>query len=128
MMSFQLTSVVNAIFLACLLTFSHGLLRWLSTQEAGSFVNCALQNWRVTGTAIAIYIFIFFYYAYILKFISISVLYPVYTGLSIIFVFLMGTFFFHEPYSMRHIIGCVLIIAGIYLVSGASNDVVVRSW
>ena len=110
--------LLNAFFLAILLSFSHGLLKWLSTRAAGSYWQAALQYWWILGGAMGIYAFIFFYYAYILKYISISILYPVYTGLSIVLVSSMGVWFFNESWNWQHIAGCALIIAGIFMVSG----------
>ncbi len=110
--------LANALFLSLMLSFSHGLLKWISIQEGGSQIDVMFKFWWVLTTSIFIYVIIFFYYAYILRFASISILLPVYTGLSIIFVFIMGVWFFQEPWNWQHVAGCLLIIAGVFLVSG----------
>lgn len=113
-----LFALFNALLLATLLTFSHGLLKWVSTHTNDSYLQTMLQYWWAMGLAISVYVFIFFYYAYILRSVDIAILYPVYTGLSIIFVFLMGIYFFNETASIWQLSGCILIISGILLVSG----------
>lgn len=110
--------LIIALFLASLLAFSHGLLRWIAAQKADGYLQLLTQYWWIVGVAIGIYVFIFFFYAYILRSIAISVLYPTYTGLSIIFVFLMGAWFFNESMNLWQLIGCFLIVCGIFLVSG----------
>lgn len=113
--------MINGLFLALLLCFSHGLLKWISSRSSESYWQAALQYWWVMCGAISVYVFIFFYYAYILKYVSISILYPVYTGLSIVLVFTMGVFVFNEPYTWQHVAGCALIVAGVFLVSGMTG-------
>jgi len=114
------TTVCNALFLAMLLTFSHALLKWVSIQDAGSFLDIAYKYWWIIAVAIGVYVFIFFYYAFILRVTSISVLYPTYTGLSIVFVFVVGVFVFSEPVTGKQIFGCLLVLSGIYFVVGDS--------
>lgn len=121
MTSKLLYPLVNALFLASLLSFSHALLKWISIHKTQTHWQVLFQYWWIAGTAISIYVFIFFYYSYVLRSASISVLYPVYTGLSIVFVFVIGVFFFQEPWTWQHVAGCLLIIAGIFLVSGLGS-------
>ena len=121
-------TLVNALFLSTLLSFSHGLLKWLSTQKTGGHLQTMIDYWWVVGGAICVYVFIFFYYAYVLRHISINILYPVYTGLSIVFVFSIGVLLFREPYNWQHMLGCFLIIIGIFLVSGIGGWSVDAGW
>lgn len=117
-MNLMISTIINALFLATLLTFSHGLLKWVSLQKANTDLALLIKYWWVIGTAISLYVFIFFYYAYILRSISINVLYPVYTGLSIVAVFLMGGLIFNEPVTIKQMFGCIFILVGIYFVVG----------
>ena len=108
----------NALLLATLLTLSHGLLKWVASHTSKNYIQTLLEYWWVIGLAISVYVFIFFYYAYVLRTVDIAILYPIYTGLSIIFVFLMGIYFFGESTSTWQLLGCGLIMSGIILVSG----------
>lgn len=47
----------------------------------------------------------------------ISILYPVYTGLSIVCVCFIGVYIFDEPFNSQHVIGGLLIVCGIILMS-----------
>lgn len=114
----MLSSLANALLLAVMLSFSHALLKWLSVQNAESHLQLLLRHWWILGLAIGIYVLIFLYYTYVLSYASISILYPVYTGLSILFVFLIGVVYFKEPYSGQHLLGCLLVVLGIFLMSG----------
>jgi len=115
-----LPSLLNALLLASLLAFSHGLLKWVSSQQSESYLHSLTQYWWVIGLAIGIYVFIFFYYAYVLRTLAIGVLYPAYTGLSIVLVLLMGVWLFGENITLWQIAGCLLIICGIFLVTGGA--------
>ena len=112
--------ILNSLLLATLLTFSHGLLKWVSIQKSNTHLELIIEYWWVYVTSIGLYVFIFFYYAYILKSTPISMLYPIYTGLSIISVFLMGVVIFNEPVTAKQIIGCIFILTGMYFVSGSN--------
>lgn len=107
--------ILNAVCLAFLLTLSHSILKWAS-QKGGAdvaFLRLMVTNWWQIGLAMGLYVFIFLYYTHALRTMHISFLYPVYTGLSIVLVFLVGTLFFNEPVSLRQIVGIVLILVGI---------------
>ncbi len=109
----------NAILLASLLTLSHGLLKWVANHSTGHYLQTLQHYGWLVGIAIGLYGFIFLYYAYVLQTVAIAVLYPIYTGLSIILVLLMGAGWFGEVISLWQLLGCALIIGGIFLVSGA---------
>ena len=65
--------------------------------------------------ALALYGFIFFYYIVVLRSSPVSILYPVYTGLSVLFVLLAGRFYFSEPLSSVQIVGAGFVLMGIVL-------------
>jgi small multidrug resistance pump len=113
--------LVNALLLAALLTLSHGLLKWVSSHQSESFMQSLMNYWWAVGLALALYAFIFFYYIYVLRSVPIGYLYPVYTGLSIVFVFAMGVFLFDETVSISQLVGGTLILSGVALVTGATR-------
>ena len=107
----------NAVFLATLLAISHGMLKWASVNSDGTFWGLLRQWWWLLFLAISIYVFIFGYYTYILKYVQLNKLYPMYTGLSILLVFALGAIFFAEGVSTLKIIGCVFVVSGVLLLS-----------
>ncbi|MDX1431383.1 MAG: SMR family transporter [Gammaproteobacteria bacterium] len=113
--------LLNALLLAGLLTLSHGLLKWVSTHRQATYLETLVEYWWAVGLAMSLYVFIFFYYVYVLRSVPIGYLYPVYTGLSIVFVFAMGAWFFGEPTSAAQIAGSALILVGIFLVTGVGR-------
>lgn len=105
---------VNAVALAFVLAMSHALLRHGATlgQQALEFPRVAF-----TLAAMLIYVAIFFYYSQLLQRFSVSRLYPMYTALSIVFVYASGTLLFRESLTVRGIVGTTLIVAGVFIVA-----------
>lgn len=121
MNAFLLLSV-HAIILATLLSISHGVLKFASSRPHDNFIDLLLGQWPWIALALSMYGLVFFYYIFVLRSSPISSLYPVYTGLSVFFVLLVGHWFFREPVSAQQMIGVALIIAGISLMGfGSSN-------
>ena len=105
----------HAVFLSILLAVSHSLLKWVSDQGQSGYLKNLLDHWYLVIFALAIYAFIFFYYIFVLKTTSISLLYPVYTGLSVVFVFVAGQLFFGEEPGAMQQLGAIFVICGIVL-------------
>lgn len=111
----QISALGNAVFLAVLLAFSHALMKWVAARSHSGYLHSLVDHWLVMTSAIALYVFIFFYYNYILRVIPLSILYPVYTGLSILFVVLVGSLWFEETIGRIQLLGCILITSGVIL-------------
>jgi small multidrug resistance pump len=115
--------LLNSAFLSCLLAGSHAILKWVSIQGNDSSLENALKYWYLVGSALCIYGFIFFYYLYILRTLPLSMLYPVYTGLSVIMVMIVGHFYFKESLNISQIGGTFLIFMGIFLISWTKTEI-----
>lgn len=111
-MSQTLKLVFSALLLAAALTLAHALLR-----SATSHPPLRIDWIARTGAALVLYSGVFFSYAFLLRYFDLSTLYPLYTGLSIIGVLLIGTVYFGESLSLQKIIGTATIIAGVFLLS-----------
>jgi multidrug transporter EmrE-like cation transporter len=111
--------VANAIGLALVLSFSHVMLRHGALLQQGP-----LEYPRVAYTCVAmlIYVALFFYYGQLLQRFALSRLYPLYTALSIVCVYLAGAFLFREGITLRGIVGTLLIVAGVIMVAGESRS------
>lgn len=107
--------LMHALVLATLLASSHGLLKWVSSQPHDNYIQMLLANWKAVFAALSVYGFIFFYYILVLRSSPVSILYPVYTGLSVLFVLLIGRLVFSEPLTSVQVFGAALVLAGIIL-------------
>lgn len=107
--------LTHAVVLASLLAFSHGVLKWVSSQAHSDYLELMLSQWKLVLFALSIYGLVFFYYILVLRSSPISTLYPVYTGLSVLCVMLIGRLVFQETISPNQILGAGLILAGIVL-------------
>lgn len=105
---------LNAAALALLLTASHALLKWVSQQPHDSVLDLFARHWLATGGALAIYGLVFFYYLIALRWLNMSLLYPVYTGAAVLLVVIVGCAVFGERLDARQALGAVLIAAGVY--------------
>ncbi|GEM_PF-386481 len=121
MMPKNITLALHAILLASFLASSHGLLKWVSIQPGGNYWMLLLRQWPVVLLALAIYGFVFFYYIFVLRGSPVSILYPVYTGLSVALVTLVGVMFFEESLQPLQLMGAVMIVGGIAFMSLGSQ-------
>ena len=102
----------SALLLALALTLSHALMR-----SAANYPPLK-ADWIIrTGCALALYGAVFFTYATLLRHLNLSTIYPIYTGLSILGVFLIGTLYFGESFTPQKIIGAITIVVGVVLLS-----------
>ena len=100
--------------LAVLLTASHALLKWVSQQPHDGVLDLLARHWLATGCALAVYGFVFFYYLAALRWLNMSLLYPIYTGAAVLLVVVTGCVLFGERIDARQVLGAVLIAAGVY--------------
>ena len=111
--------ILHATTLSLLLALSHGILRWIAEQRSASYWTMLVEHRIWFTLALAIYGFVFLYYTNVLRTGRIALLYPTYTGLSVILVFLVGVFYFDESVSVAQGVGCLLIVLGVVLVARA---------
>jgi small multidrug resistance pump len=104
----------NAGALALMLAASHALLKWVSQQPHHGSFDLLARHWLATGCALAIYGIVFFYYLAALRWLNMSLLYPLYTGAAVLLVVLTGVIVFGERIEARQVLGAVLIAAGVY--------------
>ena len=114
--SLRISMLLNALVLALLLASSHALLKWVARKEVASYLELVTNYWLPIGTSLAIYAGIFFYYIQVLRRHDIGVLYSTYTGASILLVLLFGIFFFGENLTRTQMMGCGLVILGIFFI------------
>lgn len=107
--------VINALILALVLALSHAILKWVSIQEYENYVQLLLGKWQYISLSLALYGLVFFYYILVLRSSPISSLYPIYTGLSVLFVMVIGNLLFNETVTISKSIGALFILSGIVL-------------
>ena len=103
-----------ALALSLVLTLSHALLR-----AAAAYTPMALPWIIRVASALSLYGLVFLAYTLLLRYYDISVLYPLYTTLSIIGVSLVGIFYFGESMTAYKLAGMTLLFIGIGLISVA---------
>lgn len=105
--------IVHSVLLAATLALSHAVLKWVSIQENENYFQLLLTQWKYIILALSLYGLVFFYYIFVLRSSPISTLYPIYTGLSVLFVMLFGYLVFGEIMTLPRMLGALLILAGI---------------
>ncbi|MBQ13621.1 MAG: SMR family transporter [Gammaproteobacteria bacterium] len=107
--------LLHAFLLAFLLASSHALLKWVSIQSHENYLELLLRQWFPITVALAVYGIVFFYYILVLRSSPVSILYPIYTGLSVLFVMIAGRILFNEILTSWQVFGAALVLAGIML-------------
>lgn len=101
-----------AILLATILTLSHALMRAAASHSPFG------MDWLIRmGTALALYAAVFFFYSFLLRTLALSVLYPTYTSLSMVGVFLVGAIYFNESITAQKLMGLAAVLVGVVLLS-----------
>lgn len=116
-LTLNLALLLNSLGLSLTLTLSHVLLR-RGGLTGGAFLS--FPRLYYTGAALVLYMLIFLYYGYLLQRFRLSVFYPVYTTLSILFVFISGVLFFSEGLTVKAVVGIVFMLVGVVLLSTGS--------
>lgn len=112
-----LTTLFHALLMATILAGSHATLKWVAEREYDNYWQLLLNEWKAVLLALSAYGFIFFYYVFVLRGAAVSLLYPVYTGLSVLFVVILGRWMFGETVGATQWLGAALLLAGIVLIS-----------
>lgn len=102
----------SALALSLVLTLSHALLR-----AATAYPPLDAPWLTRVGFALFLYALVFFAYAMLLKYFDISILFPVYTALSIAGVSIVGIFYFGEALSLSKVLGLCTLLAGVTILS-----------
>lgn len=108
----------NALALAAVLSLSHALLKWVSQQPHTGFADLLARQWLLIGAALALYGGVFLWYLHALRSFDMAVLFPTYTGITLILVALAGALVFGERLAVTQFAGVVLIAAGVFLLQG----------
>lgn len=104
--------IAVSIALAATLTLSHALLR-----SAANYNPFDADWFFRVGGALILYAAVFFSYSVVLKYFDLSVLYPTYTALSVLGVFLVGVFYFGEYATLQKFIGAIIVMVGVVLLA-----------
>lgn len=97
-----------------------GTAQVMLKKGADSFSIATLFSNYYLVVGILLYGVAFIGYVFALRFGKLSILYPL-IALSYVFVLIGSRVFIHEPISMRQVMGSLVIIVGVWLVSGGSN-------
>jgi small multidrug resistance pump len=69
------------------------------------------------------YGFAFYFLSLTLKTLPVGLAYAIWSGVGIIFIALIGLFWFRQPLDLPAIVGLCLIVAGVVVVNGFSRSI-----
>ena len=114
-----------AIFFAALLAIALAVANVFLKLAANSGEHSALEmysnNVGKIGIALFFYFGVFLIYPLLLKHFPLNVIFPVYTGLTILFVTLAGVLMFEEKFALHQFFGVSLLITSVALISWTSQ-------
>jgi small multidrug resistance pump len=110
-------AIIVSALLALLLTASNILLKIASSSNTNSIIEMYISNAGKIFIALSIYFSVFLAYPYVLRFFPVSIIFPIYTGLAMLFVMISGGVFFSEKIHLTQYIGALLLISGIVLIA-----------
>ena len=116
----NLVLILNAAFLAALLAGAQVMFKLFATHRRDDLLY--LQQYFPLAGALGLYFAVFIIYANMLRKLPLSLLYPTYTALSVLFTYGVSVFFFREQVSPRSIAGCVMLIIAIYLIAAPVRE------
>lgn len=100
--------------LAILLAVSHSILRHVAGEGSGQSAPAMMRDhWALVLVAVGIYGLVFLLYLLALRTEKMSLLYPAYTGLSVLLVAASATLLFGESLRPVQIAGVALVAAGL---------------
>jgi multidrug transporter EmrE-like cation transporter len=110
----QTSMLLNAVGLALVLTTAHALLKWASQKPHATFVELLTTQGGIVGLALALYGGVFLWYLHALRRFELAELFPIYTGLTLVFVTCAGVWLFGERLSLVQMGGIGFIAAGVF--------------
>ena len=117
----SLSATFYAALLAFGLTIAHAFLKSAADGDHQSAIELYTQNIGKIGTALFFYFGVFLIYPVLLRYYPLNLFFPIYTGLTILFVAVAGNLFFDEKFTALQIAGMGFLIIGIALISQASE-------
>jgi multidrug transporter EmrE-like cation transporter len=116
----QASMIVNAAALAVVLTIAQALLKWASQKPHATFVELLMTQGGVVGLALALYGGVFLWYLHALRRFELAEFFPIYTGLTLVFVTCAGVLLYGERLSLVQVGGVGFIVAGVFLLQPAA--------
>lgn len=117
-----LVTLIVAIGLAVTLALSHMILKRIANEGDDSLLHMFINHHEKFILALTLYFFVFVAYSIALRQMSLSILYPVYTGLSMLCVVAIGVWVFNERLVTAQYVGIIFILLGISLLSMFSGS------
>ena len=112
------TFLASTLFLAATSTAAQLLLRTATRRSAGDDYLTLLQaQWPMIFVALTLFGVNFFYYIFALDRTAIAWLYPVYTTLTLVLIFLAGVVVFKEPVTAMQSAGVFVLCIGIFMIT-----------
>lgn len=118
----SLYAIFFAALLAIALAVANIFLKLAASGEQQSAIELYTNNVGKISIALFFYFGVFLVYPLLLKHFPLNVIFPVYTGLTILFVTFAGILMFEEKFAFHQLLGVGLLIAGIILISWTKSS------
>jgi small multidrug resistance pump len=118
----SLYAIFFAALLAIALTIANIFLKLAASAGQQTVYELYTNNIGKISIALFFYFGVFLVYPLLLKYFPLNVIFPVYTGLTILFVTFAGAFLFQEKFALHQFVGIALLIIGIVLISWTSKN------
>jgi multidrug transporter EmrE-like cation transporter len=109
--------ILASAVLAVLLATANVLLKMVSAVETDTGIEMYIASPMKILFSISLYFGVFLLYPYVLRLYPMSIVFPVYLGLTIMLIMLSGVVLFDEKIALSQIAGSVLLVIGIALIS-----------
>lgn len=114
--------ILHALILASMLALSHICMKSLAGSLDLGLKEFIWAEWHRVLISIGLYVSVFVYYVIVLKRVDLSILYPLYTVLSLVLVMVLSAYFFQERLTWSQLLGVVFASVGIFLIAGGANE------
>jgi len=114
--------IAGAGFLAVTLSIANILLKSAAAAGNSTGLEMYFQNYGKIGAALCLYTGVFFIYPLMLRIFPLNILFPVYTGLTILAVAISGILFFDEKLNLFQYLGLLFLVSGIFLMTLSTKN------
>jgi small multidrug resistance pump len=109
--------ILVSTVIALLMATANILLKMVSAVETDTGIEMYTASPIKFLISIGLFFGVFLLYPYVLRFYPMSIVFPCYTGITVLLIMLSGAFLFDEKIALPQIAGSILLVIGIALIS-----------
>jgi small multidrug resistance pump len=115
--------ILASAVLAGLLTSANILMKMVSAVETDTYIGMYLASPVKILISSGLFFGVFLLIPYILRFFPMTIIFPCYTGITVLLIMVAGTVLFDEKVALPQIAGSILLVISIALISYTNNTV-----